>query len=105
MTAEVIKFIKSARAPKPRRDPRPRLSPSIRALREVQQESDELLTLLLYVGLVAVRGHDPRALAILVDDFMEDYLDNLGPAMELMASFAEAWLRREARRHKLRPVE
>lgn len=107
MTAQIIKFApKPAKVakPAPKRRRAPRLSPSIRALRTLDQDASSLACWMLWVGDLAKRGSDPRALASLIDEFVEDYLDNIDLSARFIADFAEAWKRRQARGQKPRPV-
>ena len=107
MSAKIIKFVRPpiarpCRPPSPKRKAAPRLSPSIRALRDLDRETEHFACQMLWLGRTAKSGIDPRALAALFDEFLEDYLDNMEITLELLHEFARAWRARKARGKKPR---
>ncbi len=88
----------------PKRKAAPRLTPSVRALRELTRETETFACSMLWIGQIAKRGIDPRALADLFDDLFEDYLDNMDITSELIHEFSRAWRARIARGKKPRLV-
>ncbi len=108
--SNVIKFkprpIPATYKPPPplKRKAAPRLSPSVRALRDLTRETETFACSMMWLGQIAKRGIDPRALADLFDDLFEDYLDNMNITSELIHEFSRAWRARTARGKKPRPV-
>jgi hypothetical protein len=110
VSAKIIKFVARLVKPPcrrpapPKRKAAPRLSPSIRALRDLTRETETFACSMLWIGRIAQRGIDPRALAALFDEFFDDYLDNMDITIEMLHEFSRAWRARMARGKKPRPV-
>jgi hypothetical protein len=110
VSAKIIKFkprptpASYKRPAPPKKKAAPRLTESVRALRALQHETDVFESCMLWLGQIAQRGVDPRALEAMIDDVFDDYFDNLDASVEMIEEFAAAWRRRMMRGKKPRPV-
>jgi hypothetical protein len=73
-------------------------------VRDLTRETEVFACSMLWLGRIAQRGIDPRALASLFDELFEDYLDNMDITVEMVAEFSRVWRARKARGRKPWPA-